>query len=202
MPRRRRRNAFADLLDDAVDTAVDSFVDRASEAVDGWRQRMMEQQREQLPPDYLAQSFQCTGCKKAFRIDDMEQVHPTNGWGTCKGCYAFMWKAGREKAREFAKRTARAGARQARPSGQRQQRQQPPPSSSGAPPPPWELLGVSPGATVEQIKKAYRKKAMLYHPDRIPGTASTEDKQRARAMFEAVTRARDVMLKVRSAPTE
>ncbi|RZJ62019.1 MAG: molecular chaperone DnaJ [Flavobacterium sp.] len=39
----------------------------------------------------------------------------------------------------------------------------------------YEILGIEKGATAEQIKKAYRKKAIEYHPDKNPGDKNAEE---------------------------
>ena len=51
----------------------------------------------------------------------------------------------------------------------------------------YEVLGVSKTATKDEIKKAYRKLAIKYHPDTNQGDASAEEK------FKEATVAYDVL---------
>ncbi|HVK19334.1 MAG TPA: DnaJ domain-containing protein, partial [Fimbriiglobus sp.] len=51
----------------------------------------------------------------------------------------------------------------------------------------YEVLGVSRSASAEEIKKAYRKLAAKYHPDRNPG-----DKE-AEATFKEVSAAFEIL---------
>ncbi len=52
----------------------------------------------------------------------------------------------------------------------------------------YETLKLKPGATFQEVKKAYKKQAMEWHPDRFPGDDEKLQKKATR-MFHQVTEA-------------
>lgn len=51
----------------------------------------------------------------------------------------------------------------------------------------YDILGIAKGATAAEIKKAYRLKAIEYHPDKNPGDAKAEE------MFKKAAEAYEVL---------
>jgi len=51
----------------------------------------------------------------------------------------------------------------------------------------YDILGISKNATAAEIKKAYRKKAIQYHPDKNPGDEKAED------MFKKAAEAYEIL---------
>ena len=51
----------------------------------------------------------------------------------------------------------------------------------------YEILGIDKSASAAEIKKAYRKKAIEYHPDKNPGDAKAEE------MFKKAAEAYEVL---------
>jgi DnaJ family protein B protein 4 len=53
----------------------------------------------------------------------------------------------------------------------------------------YKILGVDKGASDDDLKKAYRKLAMKWHPDKNPG----ENKAEAEAKFKKISEAYEVV---------
>lgn len=189
MPKRRRAPDLNDLIDSAVDTAVGGLFDRAETFVERIRQQPTPTVR--LPGEPQRSVYVCAACRRSFARDQMEMIHPKNEFGVCQRCFGFMWTATEEKAKALAAAAAKRRIAD-------QARQATPPVTPRRPP--WEVLEIHQDASIDEIKKAFKRLAMLYHPDRLPASASTEERESTKMKFEEIMRAQKVMLAVRSAP--
>ncbi|KAG6891239.1 hypothetical protein C0995_008491 [Termitomyces sp. Mi166 len=57
----------------------------------------------------------------------------------------------------------------------------------------YDILGVEPSASVEDVRKAYRRKALETHPDKLDQTATDEDKRSAEKRFRDIREAFDIL---------
>lgn len=195
------RPKYQKQLDDVVDRAVDVGVEAIFDRLGGFFQKTVEQQRAQtvaLPPERRAASYRCTGCHQDFGGNDPALFLISFGqWGMCHPCHKVMWHAGNERLaamKQGVSDFARNAARNAASGAPRAQR-------DPAGPLPHEVLGIDIHASIDEVKKAYRKLAGAAHPDRVSPDASFDEKARARAKFEEIQRAYDVMMKVRKVAT-
>ncbi|UCG14818.1 MAG: DnaJ domain-containing protein [Deltaproteobacteria bacterium] len=83
----------------------------------------------------------------------------------------------------FIKRIRSSPYQEAESSSSRTAQQEEPAVPSGKDP--YEILGVSRKATREEIKKAYRKQAQRYHPDRVSHLGD-EFQQLAKQKFQEI----------------
>ena len=60
----------------------------------------------------------------------------------------------------------------------------------------YQILGISPDATDNEVRQAYRRMAMKYHPDRV-ATQDEDTRSRAERLFKRVGEAKDLIFKHR-----
>ena len=58
------------------------------------------------------------------------------------------------------------------------------PPHTGGPQDPYEVLGLFPGASIAQVKRAHRNLAKQYHPDRFGNTSDAERREAEQKMVQ------------------
>lgn len=57
----------------------------------------------------------------------------------------------------------------------------------------YDVLGLDPDATEEDIKKAYRRLSLQYHPDKVQASGNKKEAQQAGERFNEITLAKDIL---------
>ena len=60
----------------------------------------------------------------------------------------------------------------------------------------YKILGISPTATDDEVKKAYRQMALKHHPDKV-STLGEDVKKAAEKKFQEINNAKDIIYKAR-----
>ena len=60
----------------------------------------------------------------------------------------------------------------------------------------YKVLGISPNATDDEVKAAYRKMALKHHPDRV-ATLGEDVKKAAEKKFQEINNAKELIYKAR-----
>lgn len=60
----------------------------------------------------------------------------------------------------------------------------------------YRVLGVSPSATNEEVKNAYRQMALKHHPDKV-STLGDDVRKAAQKKFQEINNAKDLIYKAR-----
>lgn len=192
------------LMDSLLEMGIDSLRETIQTAFSA--EQMFQPQSSHLPRfncnasgcQATTQSA-CMSCKRPYCARHSEWRR-ADGFVICHRCFQFLWASGKEAAHR--------GSWDAfqRANGQYARGPMPPPVQPGPPPPPppppqqaaprpreqapWEVLGIEPDATEEQIKKAYRSVAARCHPDAVPA----EERDAAKEAFIRASTAYDAML--------
>jgi hypothetical protein len=58
---------------------------------------------------------------------------------------------------------------------------------------PWDLLGLNPGASPEEVKSGFRRLAVLFHPDSLQGLDEKQREEAARAFMKIEAAYREIM---------
>ena len=199
-PRKTPSQMFMDsLLEMGIDSLRDT-IQSAFSADQVFQQQAVNQPRFHCNAPGCGTPTQsvCMSCKRPY-CPRHSEWRRADGFVICHRCFQFLWMSGKEAAGR--------GSWDAfqRANGQYARGPAPPPVQPGPPPPPppppsassksrdqapWEILGIEPDATEEQIKKAYRAVAARCHPDAVPA----EEREAAKEAFIRASTAYDAML--------